>query len=119
MTCKILLVDDEPILVEELQEALEFEGFDVDTSSSVDTALAACKTTCYDLVVTDLRMPQRGGLDLIRELRSESDSPIIFVVSGHGARSKRDEATSLGAMECFSKPVDPDELTARIRDACM
>jgi len=50
MTCKILLVDDEPILVEELQEALELEGFDVDTSHSVDTALTACEATRYDLV---------------------------------------------------------------------
>jgi len=119
MTCKILLVDDEPILVEELQEALELEGFDVDTSHSVDTALTACEGTRYDLVVTDLKMPHRGGLDLLRALKGCEDAPTVFVLSGHGAKSNKEEATTLGAKECFSKPVDPDVLSARIRDVCM
>jgi len=115
MDCKLLLVDDEPFITEELQEALEFEGFAVDTTNSVLDALEACEGTRYDVVITDLKMPQMGGLDLIRALKDRGDMPMVFVLSGHGAESNRVEATSLGATECFAKPVDPDTLADRIR----
>jgi len=112
---KVLLVDDEPYLLEELQEGLEFEGFKVDTSGSVDAALAAYDVVRYDVVVTDLKMPKKGGLDLLRALSNEAKSPVIFVLSGHGAESNRLEAKTLGAAECFAKPVDIDVLADRIR----
>lgn len=112
---KILLVDDEPDLLEELQEGLEFEGFDADTAGSVDAALAACDAVGYDVVVTDLKMPKKGGLDLLRALSNEAKPPVIFVLSGHGAKTNRPEAMTLGAAECFAKPVDLDDLADRIR----
>lgn len=118
MTTKLLLVDDEPLLTEELQESLEFEGFEVDTANSVPAALAACQATRYECVVTDLKMPHLGGLDLMRELNEAGNPPRIFVLSGHGAESSKDDALALGALECFAKPVDPDMLAERIRAAC-
>jgi len=118
MTTKLLLVDDEPMLTEELQESLEFEGFVVDTANSVPMALDAFERTRYNCVVTDLKMPHLGGLDLIRSLNEAGDPPVIFVLSGHGAETSRSEALSLGAAECFAKPVDPDVLSDRIRTAC-
>lgn len=118
MTTKLLLVDDEPLLTEELQEALEFEGFVVDTANSVPTAIDAFARTHYNCVVTDLKMPHQGGLDLIRSLNDAGDPPVIFVLSGHGAETSRAEAMSLGATECFAKPVDPDVLSDHIRTAC-
>lgn len=118
MTTKLLLVDDEPMLTEELQESLEFEGFVVDTANSVPSALEACERTRYNCVVTDLKMPHQGGLDLIRSLNEAGNPPVIFVLSGHGAETSRADALSLGAVECFAKPVDPDVLSDRIRTAC-
>lgn len=117
MTYRILLVDDEPLVVEELQESLEFEGFDVIGVNSVAEALAACGKTNFDLIITDLKMPQQGGLDLLRALRDMTDRPQVFVLSGHGAESNRDEATELGALACFAKPVDPDMLVGQIEQA--
>ena len=114
MTHKLLLVDDEPLVTEELQEALEFEGFDVDTANSVDLALCMCAEGQFDLVITDLKMPNKGGLELIRALNEQGNPPHIFVLSGHGAESNRTEATGLGAAECFAKPVDPDALVEKI-----
>lgn len=113
----ILLVDDEPMVSEELQEALEFEGFDVTAVDSVSKALVECETSQFDLVITDLKMPHLGGLDLLRSLREMEAPPKVFVLSGHGAESNRSEATELGALECFSKPVDPDMLVERIGEA--
>ena len=115
MDAKILLVDDEPLITEELQDALEFEGFDVEATNSVKDALIACDENDFDLVITDLKMPHLGGLDLIRGLSEQGDAPIIFVLSGHGAESNRVEATALGAHSCFAKPIDPDVLVGHIR----
>lgn len=107
---QVLIVDDEPLLCEELQETLEFEGFDVTAAGSVDRALGYCADAKFDVVVTDLKMPERGGLDLLRELKSQQYPATVFVVSGHGADTNRDKAKDLGAAECFSKPLDADAL---------
>lgn len=114
MTRRLLLVDDEPLVTEELQEALTFEGFEVETAQAVDAALALCAEQTFDLIVTDLKMPHAGGLDLIRALNERGNPPKIVVFSGHGAESNREAATELGAAECFAKPVDPDALIERI-----
>lgn len=110
MTLTVLLVDDEPMVVEELQESLEFAGMAVSTAGSVPDALSLCDETSFDVIVTDLKMPGVGGLDLIKALRDRDDPARIFVVSGHGAESNRTDAISLGASECFAKPLDVDDL---------
>lgn len=107
---RVLIVDDEPMLREELQESLELEDFDVTPAESVDAALAQCEDTAFDVVVTDLKMPVRGGLELIAELKARAYPATCFVVSGHGAESNKEEATKLGAAACFAKPLDVDDL---------
>ena len=114
MTASILLVDDEPMVREELMEALEFEGFDVEAVGSVADALETCAATDFDVIITDLKMPKAGGLDLLAALKGMEHRPLTFVLSGHGAQSNRVEAMSLGAIECFSKPIDPDDLIEEI-----
>lgn len=111
---RILLVDDEPLLGEELQESLEFEGFEAHYVGSARAGLAACAERSFDLVVTDLKMPEMGGLEFIRNLRDAQQTMKIIVLSGHGAETNRSEALSLGACACFAKPVDVDELADRI-----
>lgn len=118
MPLSVLLVDDEPLLIEELQEALEFEGYDVATASSVAEALSQTDKARFDLVVTDLKMPGQGGLDLIRALCGRTDAPRIIVLSGHGAQSNRTEALAQGAAACMAKPVDIDTLLVAIQDSC-
>jgi len=114
---RVLIVDDEPLLCEELQETLEFEGFDVTAVGSVNKALEHCKDTSFDVVVTDLKMPERGGLELLTELKSCDYAAHIYVVSGHGAESSRDQAKELGADDCFAKPLDPEVLIDAINQA--
>lgn len=114
---QILIVDDEPLLCEELQETLEFEGFDVTSSCSVNAALEHCDNASFDVVVTDLKMPERGGLQLLTELKSRDYPATIYVVSGHGAESNRDHAKDLGAAECFAKPLDTDDLIEAIHQS--
>jgi len=91
---RVLIVDDEPLL---LNKALEH-----------------CVDASFDVVVTDLKMPERGGLELLKELKTREYPADIYVVSGHGADSNRDQAKELGATECFAKPLDTDELVEAI-----
>ena len=107
---RILIVDDEPMLREELQESLELEDFDVTPAEDVDTALSLCESEQFDFVVTDLKMPKRGGLELIAALKERDYKAHCYVVSGHGAESNRAQALSLGATACFAKPLNVDDL---------
>ena len=106
----VLIVDDEPFLREELQESLEFEGYEVLTAGDVPEALTLCDEHSFDYIVTDLKMPKVGGLALLKEVHDRGLNAKVFVVSGHGAESSREEALSLGASACFAKPLDTDAL---------
>jgi len=110
----ILIVDDEEMIREELSEALEFEEFDVTTAASAAEALEICVETAFDVIVTDLKMPKMGGLEFLRALREKKTEALLFVVSGHGAKSNEDEALDLGAIACLSKPLDVDLLIESI-----
>lgn len=107
---QVLIVDDEPLLREELAEALEMEGFDVRTAESVPDALSKMDGVNFDTIVTDLKMPKIGGLELLEQLKKDNFTGNVVVVSGHGAESSRDKAMELGALACFAKPLDVDEL---------
>lgn len=111
---KILIVDDEEMIREELREALEFEDFNVTTACSAIEALDICDSNNFDVVVTDLKMPKMGGLELLNELGARKFGATFYVVSGHGAKSNEDEALRLGATACFSKPLDVDLLVDSI-----
>lgn len=113
---RILIVDDEPAIREELQEALELEDFQVTQAQDVNAALALCEANAFDVVVTDLKMPKRGGLELVNELKTSGYPAKCFVVSGHGAVSNRVKAVRLGASACLAKPLDVDELIDAIQN---
>lgn len=106
----VLLVDDEPLLCDELADGLELEGFEVHAEHTVPDALNALATSPYDAVITDLKMPKLGGMDLIRALGQRSFDGVIIVISGHGAERSRTDALAAGARACLSKPVDVDEV---------
>lgn len=110
----VLVVDDEISLREEMAESLELEDFGVRTADSVQSALEIMETESFDVVVTDLKMPKRGGLDFIRDLGALNFGGMIIVASGHGAESSREEAIENGAVACLGKPIDIDELVSVI-----
>lgn len=110
----ILIVDDEPLLLEELQESLELEDYEVTTAESAPRALELCRDTAFDVVVTDLKMPKMGGLELIGKLKENGFGGQLIVVSGHGAESNREKAMAGGAVACFSKPLDIEELISKL-----
>ncbi|HEY6337347.1 MAG TPA: response regulator transcription factor [Candidatus Sulfotelmatobacter sp.] len=112
----ILVVDDEPQITRVLKTTLSSHGYGVRTASDGDEAAQILKEWSPDLVITDLRMPNLGGLDLCRHIRAKSRIPII-VLSVKGEERIKVEALDAGADDYITKPFGVLELLARVRAA--
>jgi len=113
---RILVVDDEPQLTRVLLRSLTTKGYDVRVAGDGDFALQTFHDWPAELVITDLAMPNMGGLELCRRLRSVSQVPII-VLSVRGEEKTKVEALDAGADDYVTKPFGMNELLARIRAA--
>jgi DNA-binding response OmpR family regulator len=111
---KILVVDDEPKIVQLARDYLEHAGFEVVTASNGKTALAMVRASKPDLIVLDLGLPEMDGLDVTRSIRKFSNVPIIMLT----ARAEETDkliGLEIGADDYMTKPFSPKELVARVR----
>ena len=113
-TRTILVVDDEPRIVELARDYLEHAGFRVITASDGPTALDSARRDRPDLVVRDLGLPGLDGLDVTRELRRDGSMPIVMVTARDDEVDKL-LGLELGADDYLTKPFSPRELVARIK----
>ena len=113
---KILIVDDEPQIRRMLRTTLTSSGYQVADARSGEDALQTFREYLPDLVIMDLNMPGMGGLQACRELRADSDVPII-ILTVRNAESDKVEALDAGADDYVCKPFGMKELLARIRAA--
>lgn len=111
---RILVVDDEPQIARVLRRSLASHGYEVQVATEGEEALATFGVWKPDVVVTDIAMPNMGGLELCRRLRRISAVPII-VLSAKGEERTKVEALDAGADDYVTKPFGMDELLARMR----
>lgn len=112
----ILVVDDEPAIVRAVRANLTRHGFRVDVAENARQALLAHAHHRPDLILLDLGLADRDGLDVIRDIRARSNTPIV-VLSVRGAERDKVAALDLGADDYLTKPFGVDELLARVRVA--
>jgi DNA-binding response OmpR family regulator len=110
----ILVVDDEPKIVDIARDYLEHAGFSVLTAADGRSALALARTRSPDLVVLDLGIPEPDGLDVIRALRRDSNLPIVVLTARDDELDKL-IGLELGADDYITKPFSPRELVARVK----
>jgi two-component system, OmpR family, alkaline phosphatase synthesis response regulator PhoP len=110
----ILVVDDEPRIVQLVRDYLEHGGFTVLVATDGPSALRSARTGRPDLVVLDLGLPGLDGLDVTRALRREGEVPII-ILTARTEESDKLVGLELGADDYLTKPFSPKELVARIR----
>ncbi|HEX2645733.1 MAG TPA: response regulator transcription factor [Candidatus Dormibacteraeota bacterium] len=110
----ILVVDDEPRIVQLVRDYLEHGGFTVLTASDGPSALRSARTGRPDLVVLDLGLPGLDGLDVARSLRRDGAMPIIMLTA-RTEESDKLVGLELGADDYLTKPFSPKELVARVR----
>ncbi|MEZ5426416.1 MAG: response regulator transcription factor [Pyrinomonadaceae bacterium] len=111
---KILVVDDEPQITRVLRRSLTAHHYSVRTAADGLSALDTFHDWGPDVIITDLQMPEMDGIDLCREIRKISETPII-VLSVKGEEKTKIEALDAGADDYITKPFSIDELMARIR----
>ncbi len=107
---KILVVDDEEGARELFFTILSEEGYDITLAENGEEALALFKETPYDLVITDIKMPVMGGLQLLQEIRNTGSKTDVILVTAYGEVETYLKAMSLGAAEYINKPVRIKEL---------
>ena len=112
---RILIVEDEPRIREFLAGAFEAEGFPVDVAEDGEGGLARALKGSYELVILDLMLPGRDGLDVLRELNAlRSDLPVL-ILSARADLPTKLRGFELGAVDYVAKPFSLDELLARAR----
>lgn len=116
---RILLMDDDELLRGALRVVLEAAGYDVVEAKDGEAGLRVQREQGADLVLVDIFMPERDGLEVIRALRAESPPPKIVAMSGGGKAGHVDvlrAATAFGASGTIRKPFEPHALLTAIRD---
>jgi len=114
MAERVLIVEDDPRLAAMLSEYLGQAGFRVDHETLGAAALDRLATHAFDAVVLDLMLPDIDGLDVCRQLRAKSDTPVLMLTARGGA-TDRIVGLELGADDYLPKPFEPRELLARLR----
>ena len=113
-TAHILICDDQPIIHESLGIYLESEGFTHASAYNGVQAVQMAESESPDLILMDLMMPEKNGMDACREIRQKSNVPIIMLTA-RGSDSDRIAGLEAGADDYLPKPFNPNELLARIR----
>jgi two-component system OmpR family response regulator len=112
---RLLVVDDEPNIVELLEASLRFHGFDVTTCLDGTTALRVAKEIQPDLMVTDVMMPGLNGFELVRSLRADGHQFPVLFLTARDAVDDRVTGLTIGGDDYIVKPFSLSEVVARIR----
>ncbi|MGB2753366.1 MAG: response regulator [Pyrinomonadaceae bacterium] len=111
---KILIIDDDEELCELVSEYLGVEGFSVESVNDGETGLKSALSGDYDMVILDVMLPKMNGFDVLRNLREESQLPVIMLTA-RGDDMERIVGLEIGADDYLPKPFNPRELAARLR----
>ena len=114
---RVLIVDDDPLTRRALLEILGNEGYDCDQAESVEEALLYLGTQTYTCVLTDLVMPERSGLDLLKEVKTNFPDIAVILISGHNDTAMVRKALKSGAFDYVVKPATTAEILSTVNAA--
>jgi two-component system alkaline phosphatase synthesis response regulator PhoP len=114
MSSRILLIEDEPGLVVTLRDLIESEGYRIETASDGETGLRLAQSQPFHLVILDVMLPRKSGLEVCRELRKSGSKVPVLMLTAKSQTADRIFGLKLGADDYVGKPFDPEELLARV-----
>lgn len=112
---RLLLVEDDAMIGEAIRAGLKREGFTVDWVHDGESASRVLRTEAFDLLLLDLGLPRRGGLEVLTAARAQGQELPVLIITARDAVSDRVQGLDAGADDYLVKPFDLDELAARIR----
>jgi CheY-like chemotaxis protein len=115
MGLKVLLVDDEPDIIEVIQDRLEAYGFTVVTAGTGLEALKKLSVEKFDGVFLDVKMPEMGGIEALEEIRKRDKQTPIIIITSSSTREAAIDAIAKGANEYILKPFEWQDLKAKIQ----
>lgn len=111
---KLLIVDDEPTILETVETKFRKEGYSTFTADSAEEGMRLFRRVKPDLIILDIMLPQRSGLDLCKAIRKDATTPIIFI-SARADEADRVKGLEMGADDYVVKPFNLSELAARVK----
>jgi DNA-binding NtrC family response regulator len=117
MSGSVLIIDDEAGIRESLETLLEMEGYDVETASTGEQGLNRLGQRTFDLILLDLALPDRNGLDILAELRVQDPGVSVIMITAYGTVEIAVRAMQSGAVNFVQKPWDNEKLLADVRAA--
>ena len=115
---RVLLIEDEPNIIEAIRFILSRDGWRVDTHSDGETALEAVRSRAPDLVILDVMLPNRSGYDILNDLRNlaeTADIPVLMLTA-RGQKKDRELAEKLGVNRFMTKPFSNADILATVRE---
>ena len=114
---KVLVIDDERIVLDSITKILKEENFTVEVTLSGRQGLEWATRNNYDIVLTDLRMPDIGGMRILRDVKRVKPAVPVVMITGFGTVKSAVQAMKLGAAEYLEKPFSPDQLVKTVNSA--
>ncbi len=114
---KIMIIDDEPIVGKRLKPAMEKKGCEVETFTTGAEALKRLEEKDFDIVVTDVRMDEIDGIDVMTRVKKRSPRTKVIIITGYATIEMAREALAKGAFDFIAKPFKPDDLRVVVEKA--
>ncbi len=112
---RVLIVDDDAIVVHSCRRILEAEGMEIQTADTVAAGLSILAAENVDLMVTDIKMPGRGGFEMIKQARKIKPEMPILMMTGYLTPDTIEAGRLAGADNCIAKPFTPEELIQAVK----
>lgn len=113
----VMLIDDEPIVGKRLKPALEKSGYEVEIYETGAAALKRIEEKSFDIVVTDVRMDEVDGMDILASVTEKAPRTKVIIITGYATIELAREALAKGAFDFIAKPFKPDDLRETIQKA--
>jgi len=114
---KVLVIDDEQIVLDSVSQILIDENYEVDVSLSGREGLDWAIERPYDIILTDIRMPDIGGMRVLRDIKRVKSSLPVLIITGYATTKSAVQAMKLGAAEYIEKPFEPEQLLEAVARA--
>ena len=114
---RILIVDDDQIITESLNEFLELEGYEAQGAGNFAQAVTTLERNRYNLVLTDINMPDVDGFELLRVIKQRYPDIVVIMITGYGTIESAVEAIKMGAYDYLTKPIIDDEIRLTVERA--